>query len=123
MGSGRIRVGLALLSVAMVVTAACGGGSATTQVVSNPSSSAQAHSVVLSWTASTTSTVTAYYVYRSTVSGPPYKLIASLPSSTTTYTDTGVTAGVTYYYVVTSLDQDQVQSDYSTEVEAAIPTS
>jgi len=47
-------------------------------------------------------TTTGYNVYRSTTSGTGYKKInpTILPASQTTYTDTGLTNGVTYYYVV-----------------------
>lgn len=46
--------------------------------------------------------LTGYRVYRSTTSGGPYTLIATV--DTNTYEDTGLTNGVTYYYVVTSID-------------------
>ena len=41
-----------------------------------------------------------YNVYRSTVSGGPYSLIATTTSTYATYLDTGLTNGTTYYYVV-----------------------
>lgn len=56
--------------------------------------------VALSWTASTNAT--SYHVKRATVSGGPYTTIAS--PTTTSYTDTAVTNGTTYYYVVSALD-------------------
>lgn len=43
---------------------------------------------------------TAYNVYRSTTSGGPYVKIATTASTYSTYLDTGLTNGVTYYYVV-----------------------
>ncbi len=43
---------------------------------------------------------TEYHVLRSTVSGGPYSQIAV--TTTTTYSDTGLTGGQTYYYVVRS---------------------
>ena len=60
------------------------------------------YSVVLSWTASTSSGVVDYNVYRATSPGS-YSRIASLVSGTT-YTDSTVQSGqdITYYYVVTS---------------------
>ncbi len=51
----------------------------------------------LSWTAVTNATT--YLVMRSTVSGGPYTVVASGLTGTS-YTDTGLTNGVTYYYVV-----------------------
>ena len=56
--------------------------------------------VSLSWNAS--SGATSYNVKRATVSGGPYTTIAS--PTTTSYTDTGLTNGTTYYYVVTAVN-------------------
>jgi hypothetical protein len=81
-----------------------------------------AHSVSLSWTAST-STVVGYNVYRSTVSGGPYTLITTSSSTPgTTYTDNGVQAGVTYYYVVTAVDSNGNESAFSNEAPVTVPT-
>jgi len=54
----------------------------------------------LSWSAS--SGATSYNVKRSTTSGGPYTTIAS--PTTTSYTDTGLTNGTTYYYVVSAVN-------------------
>src|SRR5207249_6811950 len=69
--------------------------------------------VVLSWSAS--SGATSYNVKRSTTSGGPYTTIAS--PSTTGYTDTGVTNGTTYYYVVSAVNTAG-ESANSTQVSA-----
>jgi hypothetical protein len=81
---------------------------------------AVSNSVTLSWTAST-STVTGYDVFRSTVSGGPYAQLNSSQDASTTYADTAVQAGTTYYYVVTSVDSSGVQSADSAEVSAIVP--
>jgi HYDIN/CFA65/VesB family protein/immunoglobulin I-set domain protein len=78
------------------------------------------HSVTLAWTASA-STVTGYNVYRSSVSGGPYTKLNSTLIAATTYTDTAVQAGQTYFYVVTSVDSSGVESAYSAEVSATVP--
>jgi autotransporter-associated beta strand protein len=57
------------------------------------------NSIGLSWNAA--SGAVTYKVKRGTVSGGPYTLIATV--STTSYTDTGVTSGSPYYYVVSSM--------------------
>jgi hypothetical protein len=81
---------------------------------------AASHSVTLNWTASA-STVSGYNVYRSTVSGGPYTKLNSTLDVATTYVDTSVQAGLTYFYVVTSVDSSSVESVNSTEVSATIP--
>ena len=78
------------------------------------------HSATLTWTAST-STVVGYDVYRGTVSGGPYTLLNSSRVAATQYVDSTVSAGQTYYYVVTAVASGAVQSAYSNEVSAAIP--
>lgn len=56
--------------------------------------------VALNWTAS--SGATSYNVKRSTTSGGPYTTITNV--TTTSYTDTGLVNGTTYYYVVSALN-------------------
>jgi fibronectin type 3 domain-containing protein len=69
--------------------------------------------VVLSWTASPGAT--SYNVYRSTTIGAGYTTIASPTSAT--YTDTSGTAGTTYYYVVTAVNNGG-ESGTSSQVDA-----
>ncbi len=113
--------------------AATGSVTGSVSVVSNASNSPASialtgtgvapisHSGTLNWTAST-STVIGYDVYRGTVSGGPYTKINSAVDATTTFTDTTVQAGQTYYWVVTAVNSSNVQSTYSNEVSGTIPT-
>jgi hypothetical protein len=78
------------------------------------------HSVTLTWTAST-STVTGYNVYRSQVSGGPYTKLDSSAVAATSYGDSTVSAGQTYFYVVTSVNSSGVESADSSEVSATVP--
>jgi len=78
------------------------------------------HSVALSWNAST-STVSGYNVYRSTVSGSGYTKVNSLLVAGLTYTDSTVQSGTTYYYVTTAVDSNGMESTHSNQVSAAIP--
>ena len=80
----------------------------------------QQHSVDLSWAASTSSVV-GYFIYRGSVSGGPYTKLNSTPNTTTSYTDTTVVSGQTYYYVVTAIDSSNVESSHSNEVSASVP--
>ena len=111
--------------------AAAGGVTGNVTVTSNASNSpvsislsgtgVLAHSATLNWTAST-STVIGYNVYRGTVSGGPYTLLNPSPVAATQYLDSTVTAGQTYYYVVTAVASGNVQSADSNQVSATIPT-
>ena len=62
--------------------------------------SAGSAQVTLNWTAS--SGATSYHLKRATTSGGPYSQVSAPTSST--YTDSSVTNGTTYYYVVSALD-------------------
>ncbi|HKW16780.1 MAG TPA: hypothetical protein VJO35_04670 [Terriglobales bacterium] len=77
-----------------------------------------AHSVNLSWGASTTAGVT-YNLYRSDSSGSGYALVASA-LTTLSYSDTTVASGTTYYYVVTAFDGG-AESSYSNQATAVVP--
>jgi fibronectin type 3 domain-containing protein len=78
------------------------------------------HSVALAWSAST-STVSGYNVYRSTVSGGAYTKINSSLVAILTYTDSTVQGATTYYYVITAVDSSDVESVYSNGAPATIP--
>jgi hypothetical protein len=54
--------------------------------------------IALSWSASVSAT--SYHVKRSLTSGGPYVTVGC--TSSTSYTDSGLTSGVTYYYVVSA---------------------
>jgi fibronectin type 3 domain-containing protein len=79
-----------------------------------------AHSVALTWKTST-STVSGYNAYRSTVSGGPYTKINPSLVAVLNYTDSTVLNGTTYYYVTTAVDSSGNESTFSNEVPAAIP--
>lgn len=83
---------------------------------------AVAHSVTLSWTASTSSNVTGYNVYRGVQSGGPYTKLTATAVTGTTYTDNAVQAGQTYYYVATAVDNSNNESAYSAAISAIVPT-
>jgi hypothetical protein len=79
------------------------------------------HSVMLTWIAST-SVVAGYNIYRSEVSGGPYTKLNANPVGADSYTDSNVQAGLTYYYVATSMTPSGVESADSAQVSATIPT-
>jgi len=77
------------------------------------------HTVDLSWNAS--ASAVGYNIYRGTVSGGPYAIINSSLDATTTYTDSTVVSGQTYYYVTTAVNSDSQESGYSNQAQAIIP--
>jgi hypothetical protein len=78
------------------------------------------HTVSLGWTAST-GTIAGYNVYRGTVSGGPYTKLNSSTNASTSYTDSTVQSGTTYYYVTTAVDDSGEESANSNQATAVIP--
>jgi fibronectin type 3 domain-containing protein/O-glycosyl hydrolase len=74
--------------------------------------------VVLSWTAS--SGATSYSIYRSTTSGGEGSTAYKTGVTSTSFSDTGLTVGTTYYYQVTAINSTGASSK-SSEV-SATPT-
>src|SRR5579863_8440229 len=86
----------------------------TTSALTGTGTAAPIHSVNLSWTASTTSGIESYNIYRAVYSSKcgTYSNIGSTSSSTTAYTDNNVTDGTTYCYATTAVDSGG-ESEYS----------
>jgi len=80
---------------------------------------AVSHSVLLSWTRST-STVNGYFVYSSTAAAGPYTKLTASATNLPSYTDASVQNGKTYYYVVTAVDPAGLESSYSNQASALI---
>ncbi len=87
------------------------------------------HAVLLSWTLSqcgvvpcTPPQVIGYFAYHSTQSGGPYDLLNSVPTTaTTTSFQDQVAGGQTWYFIVTAVDANLVESIPSNEVAAVVP--
>lgn len=120
--------GSALILVLTLFFSACGGGSGGNGGggggSGNPpvtptglTATAGTQQVGLSWTAS--SGATAYHVKRSTTNGGPYTQVAA--PTATNYTDTAVTAGTAYYYVVSALNSNGESANSSQA--SATPTA
>ena len=80
------------------------------------------HNVSLSWT-ETSTPVSGYNVYRSSVSGATYLKINSSLVASQSYIDASVTGGQTYYYVVTAVNASGIESGYSPQMSAVVPSS
>jgi uncharacterized repeat protein (TIGR03803 family) len=82
---------------------------------------AAAHTVNLSWDASNSQHIVGYNVYRGANPNGPYTRINSTLDPNTTYSDSTIQGGQTYYYVTTAVDNQGVESGYSNQSEAVIP--
>jgi poly(3-hydroxybutyrate) depolymerase/chitodextrinase len=78
-------------------------------------------SVALSWSAS--SGAAGYNVYRSPTAGNPGARVNGAPLGATSYTDSGLAAGTTYYYAVTAVDTAGNESPASPAVAATTATA
>jgi len=102
-----------------LITVNCSGASPVVIALAGIGAQASAHSVALTWDPSTTDVV-GYFVYRALADGT-YAKVNSAPDVNTQYTDTNLFSGQTYTYVVTAVDANNVESDYSDPVVVAIP--
>lgn len=99
-------------------------GSFELTVTAQPDGSA----LILNWAAPADITPTVYHLFRSTTAGGPYERIDTVTADTTGYDDTSLSNAVTYYYVVTALDQTGLQSATSVEAfgtpqDSAVPAA
>jgi hypothetical protein len=96
--------------------------SPTAATVTGTGVAAPVHTVNLTWTASTSPNIAGYNIYRSS-SGKTgnYTQINTVLNATTTYVDTSVADGQTYYYETTAVNSDNEESAKSAAVQAVIP--
>jgi hypothetical protein len=73
--------------------------------------------IQLTWVQSGSPNVTQNKVYRSTINGGPYSLIATIPAATS-YSNSGLNSGTTYYYVVTAVNSATLESAASNQASA-----
>jgi len=75
--------------------------------------------ILLAWEAGTEPDLAGYHVYRSSVPGRGYERLTTAPRRETTYQDTAVTRGRTYYYVVTAVDGSRRANESVPSAEAS----
>ena len=116
-----------LILSGLIVLSACGGGSSSPSAkgVSIPASPVNPvaplpHSVSLAWRGTGTANVVSYSLYRSTIPGGSYGLLASA-LGTASYDDQSVQSATIYYYVVTAVDDQGRESVFSNETRASVP--
>jgi hypothetical protein len=107
-------------SGSITVSSNASSGARIVTLVGTGSAASVTQSVSLSWSGST-STVTGYNVYVSTISGSGYAKLTTSPVLTTAFVDSGLDTAQTRYYVVTSVNSSNEESAYSNEVAAIIP--
>jgi hypothetical protein len=100
-----------------VTVRGCGGHISTHRYTVSIAPAQTVHSVSLKWQPS--ATAVSYDLYRSTLSGGPYGLVASAILGTS-FVDQAVTSGETYFYVVTAWDGTK-ESAFSNQVMAVVP--
>src|SRR5205823_3943543 len=110
--TGSVVGNLSLLSI----------GSTLLTNVSLSGTGVNSHYVTLSWSASSSSGVVGYNLYRASVSGGPYTKLNPSSVAGTTYRDNLVLAGQTYYYVATSINSSNAESAYSSQSTAIVPS-
>lgn len=92
--------------------------STTVETLSGTGTSALVHSVNLSWSASTSSNVSGYNIYRAAYASAcgSFSKINSLLNTGTLYTDSAVVDGATYCYATTAVNTSNEESGYSNAV-------
>jgi hypothetical protein len=73
--------------------------------------------VDLAWTASASTGVVQYNIYRSLVTGGPYTFVDDVPGNAVAYNDYMVLRATTYFYVVTA-SNGTIESVHSNEASA-----
>jgi hypothetical protein len=111
--AGPVAGGLVISSTAV--------NSPTTILLSGIGVAPGTHSVDLTWSETSTD-VFGFNVYRSTLPGGPYALLTAAPVTPSQYLDTQVTAGLSYYYVVTAISTSEIESDFSPETSTQVPS-
>jgi P pilus assembly chaperone PapD len=110
--AGNVTGGITILSNAS------NGGSITVPVTGTGVVATRV--VNLQWLPSGSAGVLGYYAYRSTITGGPYTKLVGSPILGTSYSDSNVISGTTYYYVVTAVSPDGSESSFSTQVEVSV---
>ena len=105
------------LGASEIAALASGGPTSPPPAPTGLSATAGVGQIALGWTAS--SGATSYNVKRSAASGGPYSVVGNV--ITTSFTDSGLSAGATYYYVVSAVNTIG-ESANSNEAGATTPT-
>ncbi|MBU2476336.1 fibronectin type III domain-containing protein [Candidatus Micrarchaeota archaeon] len=99
-----------------------GNGGGTNDVAlgapSNLNATPKTNAIDLSWDQITNENLKGFNIYRTLNQGKDYGKINSYPITDSSFRDDGLTGGITYYYVVTSITKTDKESNYSEEANA-----
>jgi hypothetical protein len=112
--------GRSLLDQAAVQEYSCWGGANQAWKFVPITMPSAAHTVALSWTASTSPSVS-YNIYRATASGAFAKIASGVTG--TSYSDTTVASATTYQYQATAIDAGNNESGYSNTISVIVPSN
>ena len=90
--------------------------STTTEALTGTGTPAPTHTVNLSWTASTSSSISGYNIYRAVYSNSScgsFSKVNAVLNTGTLYTDSVVVDGASYCYAATAVDSSNEESGYS----------
>ena len=116
--SRRNLLGLLFVALGVLWISRCGRTGTSNTPPQNPAAVSTTRSATLNWDA-ITSALVGYNVYRATHAGGPYTKLNSSAIEPTSYTDSTVQADQTYFYVVTAVDANGVESVASNEIQVA----
>jgi len=111
---------LAFLLVSCAWIAGCIGITSASKT-STGSSQPASHFVTLTWVPPSSNDLAAYNVYRSKSAVGPFLRTATVAAAEHEYLDKSVEADETYYYVLTSISVDGMESADSTPAIAPVP--
>jgi hypothetical protein len=77
-------------------------------------------SLEIGWDADVTGDFSKYHIYRSQTQGGPYTLVGNVSSAETSFIDTGLDEGETYYYVLTGVGSRGSETGFSQEASATV---
>ena len=90
-------------------------------VLSSASLPVRGQGVQLEWDQNTESDLSGYHIYRSTTSGSGYQRLTGSPVPGALYTDSAAEAGLTYFYVVTAVNDSGLESSFSNQLRVDVP--
>lgn len=114
------------LSILVFLVASCASIAGCIGITSAPRTSASSnqpadHFVTLTWVPPSSADVAAYNVYRSKSAVGPFLRKATVAAAEHEYVDKSVEGGETYYYVLTSVSVEGMESTDSTLAIAPVP--